>query len=133
MNNGTHKISAIFGGMSDRRNTSRFPVNEELTYRVFQSKAVVQTGIGRTINIGSGGLLFTTEEKLQMGRTVEISVNWPARLDGTCALKFVATGRVVRSEDDRAAVQIQRYEFRTRREGAAIPANATPVSVSVAE
>jgi hypothetical protein len=45
---------------------------------------------------------------------VELSVNWPARLDGTCPLKFVATGRIVRSENDRAAVQIDRYEFRTR-------------------
>jgi len=45
---------------------------------------------------------------------VEIAVNWPARLDGTCPLKFVATGRVIRSEPDRAAVRIERYEFRTR-------------------
>ena len=49
-----------------------------------------------------------------MGRMVEISVNWPARLDGTCALKFVASGRVIRSEENRAAVRIERYEFRTR-------------------
>jgi len=45
---------------------------------------------------------------------VELSVNWPARLDGTCALQFVATGRVVRSELNRAAVRIERYEFKTR-------------------
>lgn len=125
MKNGTRKISEIFGGMSERRNTSRFPVNEELTYRVLHSKAGAHLGIGRTLNIGSGGLLFTTEEKLQLGQTVEISVNWPARLDGTCALKFVATGHVVRAEEDRAAVRIQRYEFRTRREGAAIASTAT--------
>jgi len=49
-----------------------------------------------------------------MGRTVEIAVNWPARLGGTCPLQFVATGRVVRSEADRAAVRIERYEFKTR-------------------
>ena len=45
---------------------------------------------------------------------VELSVNWPARLDGTCPLQFVATGRVIRSEDDRAAVRIERYEFAPR-------------------
>jgi len=67
-----------------------------------------------TLNIGSGGILFTTEDKLPLGRTVELSVSWPARLDGTCPLQFVATGRVVRSEDDRAAVRIERYEFKTR-------------------
>jgi hypothetical protein len=69
--------------------------------------------------MGSGGILFTTEERLPVGRTVELSVNWPARLDGVCPLKFVAVGRVVRSEENRAAVRIERYEFRTRGAGAA--------------
>jgi hypothetical protein len=45
---------------------------------------------------------------------VELSVNWPARLDGICPLQFVATGRVVRSEALSAAVRIERYEFKTR-------------------
>jgi hypothetical protein len=49
-----------------------------------------------------------------MGRMVELAVNWPARLGGTCPLQFIATGRVVRSEPDKAAVKIERYEFRTR-------------------
>jgi hypothetical protein len=43
-----------------------------------------------------------------------LAVNWPARLDGVCPLQFVAIGRVIRAEDDRAAVQIERYEFKTR-------------------
>lgn len=66
------------------------------------------------MNIGSGGILFTTENRLPLGRTVELSVNWPARLDGICPLQFVATGRVVRAEENRAAVRIERYEFKTR-------------------
>jgi hypothetical protein len=70
--------------------------------------------VGRTLNIGSGGILFTTEERLPMGRPVEVSVNWPVRLDGTCPLQFVAVGKVVRSENTAAAVQIERYEFKTR-------------------
>ena len=72
------------------------------------------SGTGKTLNIGSGGVLFTTEEQLPLGRTVELSVHWPAKLDGSCPLKFVATGRVIRSETDMAAVRIERYEFRTR-------------------
>lgn len=107
-------VSANIGGLVDRRGTIRFPVREELKYRVLHSKATEFTGSGQTLNIGSGGILFTTEERLPMGRQVEISVNWPARLDGTCALKFVAVGRVVRSEPSQAAVRIERYEFRTR-------------------
>jgi hypothetical protein len=73
------------------------------------------TGSGRTLNIGSGGIFFTTEQKLPLGRSVEVAVNWPARLDGVCALQFVASGRVVRAETNRAAVRIERYQFKTRR------------------
>ncbi len=100
-------------GMADRRRTTRFPVNEEVKYRVLLKSSKI-SGTGRTLNFGSGGVLFTTEEKLPLGRPVELSVNWPARLGGTCPLKFVASGRVVRSETSKAAVRIERYEFRTR-------------------
>ena len=81
---------------------------------MIQSRNEKISGSGTTLNIGSGGILFTTDEKLALGRMVEVSVNWPARLDGTCPLQFVATGRVVRSESDKAAVRIERYEFKTR-------------------
>jgi len=103
----------VNGGAAERRRTMRFPVNEEVKYRVIH-KATQISGAGRTVNMASGGLLFTTEDRLPLGRTVEVAVNWPARLDGTCPLKFVATGRVTRSENDRAAIRIERYEFRTR-------------------
>jgi hypothetical protein len=108
-----HEARAVNGGAADRRRTTRFPVCEELKYRVMH-KASPISGTGKTLNIGSGGVLFTTEEQLPLGRTVELSVNWPARLDGTCPLKFVAVGRVIRAESEFAAVRIERYEFRTR-------------------
>jgi PilZ domain len=113
MNLATEKVCTDFGGISERRETTRFPVCEELKYKIVQGKTVT-SGAGKTLNIGSGGVLFTTEQRLPLGRMVELSVNWPARLDGTCPLKFVATGRIIRSESDRAAVRIERYEFRTR-------------------
>jgi hypothetical protein len=113
MNLSIESVSAHFGVFAERRGTNRFPLREDVRYKMLQGK-VVTTGIGKTLNIGSGGILFTTEQRLPIGRQIEIAVNWPARLDGTCPLKFVATGRVIRSEDDKAAVRIERYEFRTR-------------------
>jgi hypothetical protein len=107
-------VSANIGGLIDRRGTIRFPVREVLKYKVLHTKAAALCGSGRTLNMGSGGMLFTTEQRLPIGRQVEISVNWPARLDGTCLLKFVAIGRVVRAEAEQAAVRIERYEFKTR-------------------
>jgi hypothetical protein len=72
-------------------------------------------GAGKTVDISSGGVLFETERRLRSGQRVELSVKWPAQLEGNCPLNFVALGRVVRVEDTRAAIHIERYEFRTRR------------------
>jgi len=98
----------------ERRTNGRYPLREEASYREILSKSPASSGVGETLNMASGGILFTTRAKLPVGRTVEVAVNWPAKLGGTCPLKFVAVGRVVRSEDTQAAVRIQRYEFRTR-------------------
>ena len=114
MNTSTDSTSAHVGGLPERRGTNRFPVREDVRYRLVQARAAKVSGCGTTLDIGSGGILFTTEDKLPTGRMVELSVNWPARLDGVCLLQFVATGRVVRSEALKAAVRIERYEFKTR-------------------
>jgi c-di-GMP-binding flagellar brake protein YcgR len=124
MNISTQAGSAGFGGVTDRRETNRFPVREDVKYTVVHSKALKTSGSGKTLNFGSGGILFTTEEHLPVGRMVELSVNWPAMLGGTCPLQFVATGRVVRAESNRAAVRIERYEFRTRRGAVAAASGA---------
>lgn len=99
---------------TDRRLTSRFPVEQQIRYRLVQSKPAAKSSVGKTLNISSGGILFTTAERLLPGHVVEIAMHWPVRLNGTCPLQFVATGRVIRSDDTSAAVRIHRYEFRTR-------------------
>jgi hypothetical protein len=134
MEESTREGSAGFGDKTDRRETSRFPVTEDVKYVVTHSKAIKTRGSGKTLNFGSGGLLFTTEERLPLGRLVELSVTWPALLGGKCPLQFVATGRVVRSENHRAAVKIQRYEFRTRGgAAAAAAASASPLCTVAGE
>ena len=114
MSMSTEQTRTHIGVLSDRRGTGRFPVREAIRYKLVQAKSANMTGSGVTLNIGSGGILFTTEEQLPLGRMVEVSVNWPARLGGTCPLQFVATARIVRSEPAQCAARIERYEFRTR-------------------
>ncbi len=63
--------------------------------------------------MSSTGILFTTDRELTPGRRVELAISWPAQLDGSCPLKLVASGRVVRAEPGRAAMEIYQYEFRT--------------------
>jgi hypothetical protein len=50
---------------------------------------------------------------LPCGVDTELAITWPFRLQGVCRLKLVVFGRVVRSDGDRVAIKMQRYEFRT--------------------
>ena len=84
-----------------------------------------EAGDGKTLNISSSGVLFTTDHMLLPGRRLELSISWPAQLNNKCALKLVARGRVVRFEKGRAAIEIQQYEFRT---ASTTSATVAPVS-----
>lgn len=99
---------------SERRSSGRFPIHQEVVYTLLEGRNRCDAGAGKTVDMSSGGILFTTSEALHPGKRLELAVNWPARLDGTCRLKLVAMGRVVRSEADRAAIAIEHYEFRTQ-------------------
>ncbi|MBM3812723.1 MAG: hypothetical protein FJW20_13935 [Acidimicrobiia bacterium] len=99
---------------NDRRGSSRFPIEREVRYRVLNKKSNQEAGGGETINMSSSGILFTTEHVLLPGRSVELAVSWPAQLNNTCPLKLVARGRVVRFDGNKAAMEIQHYEFRTQ-------------------
>jgi len=67
----------------------------------------------KTFNISSKGILFETDIDLPVGKRVELSISWPALLNEHCRLKMIAVGRIVRAENGKAAVLIQRHEFRT--------------------
>ena len=101
---------------ADRRASKRFAIEQGLLYRVLDHRATApESGAGQTVNISSKGVLFETVQRLRPGKRVEVSVDWPALLEGRCPLKFVAVGRVVRVEGTRAAMHIEQHEFRTRR------------------
>jgi len=99
---------------TDRRATDRFPLENDVRYKLLEAKRIPQTGHGRTQNISSGGVLFTTEARLPLGQRIELAVDWPAQLNEHCGLKLVAIGKIVRSSSDAAAINIEKYDFRTR-------------------
>lgn len=107
---------------NERRHADRFPIEREVRYRVLNKRGGDEAGDGKTVNMSSSGILFTTEAMVLPGRRLEIAVNWPAQLNNKCALKLVARGRVVRFEGGKAAMEIQQYEFRTSGAGEAVPA-----------
>jgi hypothetical protein len=100
---------------ADRRVSNRLPIEREMRYKLLGGKQnLKQSGSGKTMNMSSGGVLFTTESGLPEGARVEIAVSWPAQLNGAIPLKLVAIGVLVRSDERQAAISIQRYEFKTR-------------------
>jgi hypothetical protein len=46
---------------------------------------------------------------------IELLIPWPALLDGTVPLMLLVTGKTAPADDELVAVNIERYEFRTRR------------------
>lgn len=112
------------GFPSERRVADRFPIAREVHYKVLSKRGGPEAGGGQTVNISSNGVLFTTEHYLIPGRRLELAINWPAQLNEKCQLTLLARGRVVRSEEGLAAMEIQQYEFRTRATPAPAPAAA---------
>src|ERR1700675_1010123 len=99
----------------DRRASNRLPIERDVRYKLLgRKKSVKQAGLGKTVNMSSGGVLFTTETPLPAGERVEIAVSWPAQLNDVLPLKLVAMGRLVRTGASEAAISVERYEFKTR-------------------
>lgn len=98
----------------DRRSKARFPIQRELRYKVLRDRRVAEVGVGKTINLGSGGVAFRVDRDLAAGVLVELSISWPVLLDDTCPVRLVAFGRLLRSRAGVCACTIDKYEFRTQ-------------------
>jgi hypothetical protein len=99
---------------TERRARRRFPIGQDVCYKYLSGHGVSDKGVGKVLNVSSSGVRFTTERTLSIGKSVEVTVEWPALIDNRCLMKLVIEGWVVRSDSNSAAVKIERYEFRTR-------------------
>ena len=99
---------------SERRRSSRFPIEREVRYKTLNQRTEILAGNGKTLNISSSGVLFTSDHELPVGTRLELSISWPAQLNEKCFLNLVARGRVTRHIKGSLALQIQQYEFRTQ-------------------
>ncbi len=115
------RTSAQQHQQTDRRHSDRFPIERDVRYKLLNKRTGEESGDGKTVNISSTGILFTSQHVLLPGRRLEIAVSWPAQLNNKCALKLVARGRVVRFEEGLAAIEILQYEFRTTQSPAPNP------------
>jgi len=98
----------------ERRMKRRFEIAEQVRYKMLYGQRIAETGTGKTLNISSGGVWFTTENILMVGMPIELSMNWPVLLNDSCPMKLMIYGCVIRSNEKGAVVAIERYEFRTQ-------------------
>jgi hypothetical protein len=112
--NGFECSNGNFSKSKDRRTKRRFVIEQEVRYKMLYGQRIAETGVGKTRNISSNGVWFTTENTLTPGIPVEISMNWPVLLNDVCPMKLVIYGCIVRANEAGAAMAIERYEFRTQ-------------------
>src|SRR5258708_14664918 len=79
---------------TERRLKHRFAIQREIRYKMTADGAVVASGSGETLNVGSGGVSFATESSLMVGAFVELSISWPVLLDEICPMRLIVFGRI---------------------------------------
>jgi hypothetical protein len=99
---------------TDRRQKYRFAIRRELRYKVLAEGIIIDSGVGQTINMSSGGIAFTIDHALKPEAFIEISLSWPVLLDNACPMRMIVFGRVLRSHDRKSVCTIDKYEFRTQ-------------------
>jgi len=63
---------ALQPDVAERRSSVRFPIEQEVRYKVY-NRNTIEVGSGRTVNMSSNGVLFTTERTLTTGERVELA------------------------------------------------------------
>jgi hypothetical protein len=98
----------------ERRKKTRFTMNRELRYKVQEDDTIVESGMGTTLDVCSGGVAFLIEHEVPAGSFIELSISWPALLQDSCPMRLIVFGRVLRSEGQKSACTVDKYEFRTQ-------------------
>lgn len=112
--------------LQEHRSHHRYPLQLEMEYKLLSRGRSLRTGTGATLNISSGGVLFMSDESVPSGSMIELTMSWPFLLEGTCPLRLVMRGQVVRSKGNQVAISTRQHEFRTA--GTRAPRKPTPSS-----
>lgn len=95
----------------DRRYNQRYGVQMCIHFRVSQRGVASRWGSGTTGDFSSTGVRFRCRRALPMGAHIEMVVDWPAMQEGTRPIQLHATGLIVRTNGNEAAVRMTSYRF----------------------
>src|ERR1700759_2366980 len=97
----------------DRRSDRRDGIHLDLRWKLIRRRRVLDSGVGHTIDLSSGGILFDPGRPLPVGLNVELAIQWPVLLRNVAPLQLMVSGRIVRSGQNRIAIAMVQHEFRT--------------------
>jgi hypothetical protein len=97
----------------DRRQDRRYQLRLDLKWKLIRRRRVLDTGIGHTIDLSSGGILFDAGRALPEGLNVEVSLTWPVLLHNVAPMQLVVFGKIKRTSGRMIAMQTVQHEFRT--------------------
>jgi PilZ domain-containing protein len=97
----------------DRRKDRRYQLQLDVKWTLIRRRRVLDTGVGHTVDVSSGGILFDAGRHLPEGLNVELSIAWPVLLHNVAPMQLVATGKIVRGNGRQVAIQTVQHEFRT--------------------
>ena len=106
--------------MIEQRKSQRFQLR--LPLRILRSGSTTLSGAGETLNVGSRGVLFTANQRLEIGASIEYAITLPPAPGSSDGSGLRCLGKVLRYEgstevpDSRAkqyvmAATIERHEF----------------------
>ena len=96
-------------GGSERRIHRRFQIAIPVEYVVGDLH-----GTATTSDISKRGVFIRLDQPLPVGETATLLLDWPAMLNENAALRLEIKGRVLRNDENGAAISINRHEYRVR-------------------
>jgi len=91
-----------------------YPICAALEYRLMGKEWISRAGTGRTIYFSSRRVLIECDTTLPLDKRVELSIEWPVRLENNVCLNLHITGLTVSAVGAATEVETLSYEFRTR-------------------
>src|ERR1700749_546590 len=102
------KVASIGGG---RRQDRRYRIHLDLRWKLIRRRRVLDSGVGQTVDLSSGGILFDAGRSLPIGLNVELAISWPVLLRNEAPMQLTVAGRIVRTGNNRIAVAMAQHEF----------------------
>src|ERR1044071_5752250 len=85
----------------ERRFDRRYDIALDLRWKLVRRRRVLDNGIGRTLDLSSGGILFDAGRQLPVGLGIELAISWPALLQNVAPMQLVVSGRIIRTTGSR--------------------------------